>query len=154
MKYCLKEEGIALADVAHIVFYDKPFLKFERLLETYIAFAPKGFRSFATAMPIWLKEKLFLKSLLRKNLAKAGGLKRNQLPPLLFSEHHCRTPHQLFIQARLIGRPFSVSMAWANGLQPVHGWVMKIIWSYYGRLISRIPLACFTPLSRTTPVSV
>jgi len=88
MKYCLEEEGIALADVAHIVFYDKPFLKFERLLETYIAFAPKGFRSFVTAMPIWLKEKLFLKSLLRKNLTKASGLKRNQLPPLLFSEHH------------------------------------------------------------------
>jgi len=88
MQYCLKEGEIVLADVAYIVFYDKPFLKFERLLETYIAFAPKGFRSFVTAMPIWLKEKLFLKSLLRRNLAKAGGLDKNQLPPLLFSEHH------------------------------------------------------------------
>src|SRR6201994_919804 len=68
--YCLKAAGARLADVDHIVFYDKPFLKFERLLETYIALAPSGFRSFQMALPLWLKEKLFQKSLLRKKLKK------------------------------------------------------------------------------------
>ena len=62
--YCLDEAGVKLADIDHVVFYDKPFLKFERLLETYLAFAPRGFRSFRMAMPLWLKEKLFQKSLL------------------------------------------------------------------------------------------
>src|SRR6476620_1921470 len=66
--YCLREAGITLDDVDHVVFYDKPFLKFERLLETYIAFAPRGFRSFRMAIPLWLKEKLFQKSLLKGKL--------------------------------------------------------------------------------------
>ena len=65
--YCLQAGQVKLADVGHIAFYDKPFLKFERLLETYIAMAPKGFRSFQMAIPLWLKEKLFQKNLLRKN---------------------------------------------------------------------------------------
>ena len=60
--------GVAPGDVDHVVFYDKPFLKFERLLETYLAFAPRGFTSFRTAMPVWLSEKLFQKDLLRKEL--------------------------------------------------------------------------------------
>lgn len=59
MCYCLESAGLTLADVDQVVFYDKLFLKFERLLETYIAFAPSGLRSFVTAMPVWLKEKLF-----------------------------------------------------------------------------------------------
>ena len=66
--YCLAEAGIGLDQVDHIAFYDKPFLKFERLLETYLAFAPRGFRSFRMAMPVWLKEKLFQKRLLREEL--------------------------------------------------------------------------------------
>src|SRR6059036_1815234 len=57
--YCLSEEGISLKDVDYVVFYDKPFLKFERLLETYLTFAPKGLRSFQMAMPLWVREKLF-----------------------------------------------------------------------------------------------
>ena len=64
--WCLEEAGIAADDLDHVVFYDKPFLKFERLLETYIALAPRGFRSFRMSMPLWLKEKLFQKSLLRR----------------------------------------------------------------------------------------
>src|SRR6516165_1645667 len=68
ISYCLAEAGIGLADIDHVAFYDKPFLKFERLLETYLAFAPHGFRSFRMAMPIWLREKLFLKSLLASEL--------------------------------------------------------------------------------------
>ena len=85
--YCLKEAGVTLADVDHIAFYDKPFLKFERLLETYLAFAPRGFRSFRTAMPVWMKEKLFQKRLLRQELEKIEKLERLE-EKLLFTEHH------------------------------------------------------------------
>jgi len=88
ISYCLKEARISLADVDYVVFYDKPLLKFERLLETYLAYAPRGFRSFVAAMPIWLKDKLFLKKTLRSNLAGLSGISENQLPSLLFSEHH------------------------------------------------------------------
>jgi carbamoyltransferase len=87
IRYCLREADTRLGDVDAVVFYDKPFLKFERLLETYLANAPRGFRSFVTAMPIWLKEKLFQKSLLRRELAALGD-GAGRLPELLFSEHH------------------------------------------------------------------
>lgn len=86
--YCLSEAGLKLGDIDHIVFYDKPLVKFERLLETYLAYAPAGLRSFMSAMPIWLKEKLFLKSVLKKQLAELGGCDEKSLPPLLFNEHH------------------------------------------------------------------
>jgi len=86
--YCLEEAGISLSDLDHVVFYDKPLVKFERLLETYLAYAPRGFRSFVAAMPIWLKDKLFLKTTLKKELAALGGVKENELPSLLFTEHH------------------------------------------------------------------
>jgi carbamoyltransferase len=86
--YCLSENNLHLSDLDRIVFYDKPLLKFERLLETYIAFAPRGYRSFTAAMPVWIKEKLFLKTILKRELAELGDLKPRQLPPLLFTEHH------------------------------------------------------------------
>ena len=87
--YCLKEGSITLNDVQHLVFYDKPLVKFERLLETYLAFAPRGIQSFLAAMPVWLKEKLLLKSLLQKEfLAHAPGVTKSALPQILFSEHH------------------------------------------------------------------
>jgi carbamoyltransferase len=86
--YCLQEARATLSDVDYIVFYDKPLIKFERLLETYLAYAPQGFRSFLAAMPVWLKEKLYLKATLKKALAELGGLKEKQLPQLLFTEHH------------------------------------------------------------------
>ena len=85
--FCLDQAGISLSDVEAVVFYDKPFLKFERLLETYVAFAPLGFASFRRAMPIWLREKLFLKDLLQKRLKAAFGEFDGQ-NKLLFSEHH------------------------------------------------------------------
>jgi carbamoyltransferase len=85
--YCLNEAGISLDQVDHIVFYDKPFLKFERLLETYLAFAPRGFSSFRLAMPVWLREKLFLKDLLCKELQRHEP-KFDWAKKLLFSEHH------------------------------------------------------------------
>src|SRR6202167_6689982 len=68
IEFCLSYARISLNEIDHVVFYDKPFLKFERLLETYLAFAPHGFRSFRMALPIWLKEKLFQKRLLRQEL--------------------------------------------------------------------------------------
>lgn len=87
LEYCLREADISLSDVNYIVFYDKPFLKFERLLETYVAFAPKGFKSFCTSMLLWLKDKLFLKNMLIRELSLHGD--RNDLASiLLFSEHH------------------------------------------------------------------
>ena len=89
VRYCLREGRIGLADVRYIVFYDKPLLKFERLLETYLSFAPKGVSSFLAAMPVWLKEKLYLKSLLRNEfLSVDDRVSASQLPPMLFSEHH------------------------------------------------------------------
>jgi carbamoyltransferase len=88
VKYCLAEACIELKDVDYITFYDKPLIKFERLLETYLAFAPRGFLSFIAAMPVWLKEKLFLKSMLKKELAALAGMSQKELPPVLFNEHH------------------------------------------------------------------
>nr|WP_068430137.1 carbamoyltransferase [Magnetospirillum sp. XM-1]CUW37953.1 conserved protein of unknown function \ len=85
--YCLAEAGIGLNDLDNVVFYDKPFLKFERLLETYVAFAPKGFSSFKTAIPVWLKEKLFQKDLLAKEF-KRFAPDFDWMNKLLFAEHH------------------------------------------------------------------
>ena len=73
IEFCLGQSGLSLSEVDYIAFYDKPFLKFERLLETYLAFAPRGFKSFRTAMPIWLREKLFQKRMLRRALAELNG---------------------------------------------------------------------------------
>ena len=86
INYCLSEAGLSLAQVDHIAFYDKPFLKFERLLETYVAFAPKGFQSFRMAMPVWLREKLFLKYMLIKEIKKID--KSFDSNKLMFGEHH------------------------------------------------------------------
>ena len=87
VEYCLKEAGIELGSVDYVAFYDKPFLKFERLLETYVALAPIGFQSFRKAIPVWLREKLFLKDLLRKEL-KAYAPDFDWDARLRFSEHH------------------------------------------------------------------
>lgn len=88
--YCLRHAGLALSELDHIAFYDKPLLKFERLMETYLSFAPRGWRSFVVAMPVWLKEKLFLDKLLRDELGRlaeeTGGKAWSK--PFLFPEHH------------------------------------------------------------------
>src|SRR5215510_15698818 len=84
--YCLEEGGISLDDVDYVVFYEKPFLKFERLLETYLAVAPRGFFSFWTAIPIWIREKLFHKDLLRRRLQELAP--NFDVQTLLFCEHH------------------------------------------------------------------
>ena len=87
VRFCLDEAGLELGQLDAIAFYDKPMLKFERLLETYYHFVPQGWRSFITAIPVWINEKLFFKDLLRKELAKIGSYDRNQVK-LLFPEHH------------------------------------------------------------------
>ena len=79
-QYCLKEAGISVDQLSHVGFYDKPLLKFERLLETYIGYAPSGIRSFIKAMPLWLKEKLWIPDIIKKELGYSGSV--------LFSEHH------------------------------------------------------------------
>ena len=87
IQFCLKYAGASIDELDAIAFYDKPFLKFERLLETYYAFAPKGLLSFVKAMPIWLKEKLFLKKVIRDELKKIEAFDQKKLK-LLFPEHH------------------------------------------------------------------
>ena len=88
VKFCVKEAGISSNEITNIVFYEKPFIKFERLLETYLAFAPKGFYSFSKAMPLWIKEKLFQKNILVNELKKIWGDEVDWRKKLLFSEHH------------------------------------------------------------------
>jgi carbamoyltransferase len=87
IKYCLYAEAIEISDLDAIVFYDKPLLKFERLLETYYGFAPKGVASFVTAIPVWIKEKLFLKRIIHEELRKIDGYQQHKVK-LLFPEHH------------------------------------------------------------------
>jgi len=84
--YCLAQDGATLDQIDYVVFYDKPFLKFERLLETYLAFAPRGLRSFSMSIPVWIREKLFQKSLLHKELRKFS--RSFDASRLLFAEHH------------------------------------------------------------------
>ena len=87
IRYCLEEGGLALDELDYIVFYEKPFVKFERLLETYLAFAPRGFRSFRMALPLWIKEKLFQKDLLGRRLRSCAP-DFDWQQKLLFAEHH------------------------------------------------------------------
>jgi carbamoyltransferase len=87
INYVLKQAGLKLNEVDHVVFYEKPFLKFERLLETYIGFSPSGFRSFSMSMPLWLSEKLFQKKLLFDALKEQDN-NFNDIKKINFSEHH------------------------------------------------------------------
>jgi len=88
IQYCLQEAKARVQDLDSIVFYDKPILKFERLLDTYLSYAPSGFRSFVAAVPVWLKEKLYLKRTLKQELAILLECRESDLPPILFTEHH------------------------------------------------------------------
>ncbi len=87
VKYCLESSKLKVEDLDAVVFYDKPLRKFDRLLETYLAYAPKGFPSFQASMPVWFKEKIFLKSVLKRELRDLSGNPRLK-PKLLFTEHH------------------------------------------------------------------
>ena len=87
VKYCLEYSGCSIDELDAVVFYEKPLMKFDRLLETYYAFAPKGLLQFLTAIPVWLKEKMFLKKILYERLAQIEKYDKKKLN-LLFSEHH------------------------------------------------------------------
>ena len=87
VRYCLETAGVSGDEIDYVAFYEKPFVKFERLLETYLAFAPRGYRSFAMALPLWIREKLFQKDLLAREL-RALGFARPPRDRLLFAEHH------------------------------------------------------------------
>ena len=87
IKYCLEEANITLEELSYIAFYDKPLIKFERLIETYVAFAPRGFKSFCKSMPIWLKEKLFQKKVLLKEI-KNHDINFDNEDKIFFSDHH------------------------------------------------------------------
>lgn len=87
-RYCMEEAGIQPSELDFVAFYDKPLLKFERLLETYLAFAPKGFTSFRQALPLWIKEKLFQKDMISNSIAESLGHSESWRAKLLFSEHH------------------------------------------------------------------
>jgi carbamoyltransferase len=88
IEYCLDECGVRLTDVATVIFYDKPLVKFDRLIKTYLSYAPKGFSSFSQSMPLWIKDKLYVASSIKKNLSEIAGVPSSELPQLLFSEHH------------------------------------------------------------------
>ena len=103
IRYCLKHKDLSLNEIDAIVFYDKPLLKFERLLETYYAFAPKGLKSFLNAMPVWIKEKLFLKKLIYEELSTIEEIDKKKLKPL-FTEHHLSHAASAFFPS-----PFSES---------------------------------------------
>ena len=121
IQYCLDEAGLCLADIDAIVYYDKPLLKFERLLETYLAYAPRGLWSFLKAMPVWLKEKLLLKSVLRREFSLLAGLSSKQLPQLLFSQHH-----QAHAASAFYPSPFAKAAVIC--LDGVGEWVASSIW--------------------------
>src|SRR3984957_10589905 len=82
ISFCLSEAGLKPDDVRYVAFYEKPLTKFERLLETYLGFAPQGFRSFCMALPMWLKEKMFIRRAIARELPRRGGA------PILFLDHH------------------------------------------------------------------
>ena len=126
IRYCLQEGGISLADLKYFVFYDKPLIKFERLLETYVAFSPKGIKSFLAAMPVWLKEKILMKSVLQDELVSLDGVKKSGLPPILFGEHHESHAASAFYPSPFNPRRFYAWTAWASGRQLQHGWARAI----------------------------
>ncbi len=133
-----------------VAFYDKPFLKFERLLETYHAFAPSGFLSFLSAMPVWIKEKLFMRTMLGKHLAELGDGK----VPIYYPEHHLSHAASAFY-------PSPFEEAAIVTIDGVGEWATTTIGRGRGKDIEiseraarfLIRWACFIPRSRTTPDS-
>jgi carbamoyltransferase len=128
IRFCLEKNGLSLTDIDHIVFYDKPLLKFERLLETYVSYAPKGFGSFLMSMPVWLKEKLYLKTLLKKELAKMAGVKTKEIQPLLFTEHHLAHAASAFYPS-----PFEEAAVLC--MDGVGEWATTSVWTGRGNIL-------------------
>ncbi|MBE9240502.1 carbamoyltransferase N-terminal domain-containing protein [Synechocystis salina] len=129
INYCLAEGGISLQEVDYIVFYEKPLVTFERLLETYLAFAPRGLRSFIAAMSAWLQEKLYLKTVLKKALAELGDCQTKELPPLLFNEHH-----QSHAASAFFPSPFTEAAVLC--MDGVGEWATTSLWSGHGNQLT------------------
>lgn len=129
IQYCLDTAGVRLENVDHVVFYDKPLVKFDRLLQTYLAEAPKGFRSFVSAMPVWLKEKLYLKRELTESLRAFGNLKKKDLPQLLFAEHH-----QSHAASAFYPSPFDRAVVMC--LDGVGEWATSSVWRGHGNKLT------------------
>ncbi len=129
--YCLESQGISLSDVENVVYYEKPLLTFERLLETYLGSAPRGGRSFVSAMQVWLKEKLFLKTQLKKNLKEIQSSFESEtyvMPELLFSEHHLSHAAAAFYPS-----PFDESVILC--MDGVGEWATTSAWTGKGKSI-------------------
>ncbi len=126
LQRALRDNNITLDQVSQVIFYDKPLVKFERLLETYLSYAPNGLRSFLKAMPIWLKEKLYLKNTLKLELCKLSGLKKPALPPLRFAEHH-----QSHAASAFYPSPFDEAAVLC--LDGVGEWATTSVWQGQGR---------------------
>ncbi len=131
INYCLQDNQLTLDDIDYVVFYDKPLIKFERLLETYISYAPKGLKSFITAMPIWLKEKLFLKKTLKNELCALSGKKESELPELLFTEHH-----QSHAASAFFPSPFDKAAVLC--IDGVGEWATTTIWTGQGNTLKSV----------------
>ena len=126
IEYCLNTGDVGIHDLDHIVFYDKPLVKFERLLETYLSYAPNGIRSFIAAMPIWLKEKLYLKSTLKREFADLADCKPAEVPSLMFSEHH-----QSHAASAFYFSPFESAVVMC--LDGVGEWATTSVWQGNGK---------------------
>lgn len=138
--YCLNQAAIELKDVDFITFYDKPLIKFERLLETYLSYAPKGLKSFLAAIPVWTKEKLFIKDTLKTEFSKLADIPKNALPKLMFTRHHQSHAASAFF-LRLLNMLQSYAWTvWENGRQPQYGREKTIGSSPNGRSVFHILL--------------
>lgn len=125
---CMELSNCKPGDIDAVVFYDKPLVKFERLLETYLSYTPRGFRSFLAAMPVWLKEKLYLKTILKKELAEIFKCKVTELPELLFTEHH-----QSHAASAFFPSPFnSAAVLCMDG---VGEWATTSVWQGDGNIL-------------------
>jgi carbamoyltransferase len=130
VRFCLRQGGVRLNELKYVVFYDKPLLKFERLLETYVAFAPKGVRSYLTAMPVWMKEKVFLKRVLQDELLSIDSeTPKTSLPPVLFTEHHESHAASAFY-------PSPFERAAVLCMDGVGEWATTSAWEGHGRCLS------------------
>ncbi len=129
--YCLESAGITPEQISAVVFYDKPLLKFDRILESHLAFAPFGIRSFVTSMPVWLKEKLFLKQTLKKALADLWKVKVKALPQLLFTEHHQSHAASAFF-------PAPYEQAAVLCLDGVGEWASTTLWKGQGNTLTPV----------------
>ena len=150
VRWCLTANGIASKDIDYIAFYDKPFLKFDRLLETYVAFAPRGFKSFRKAMPIWVGEKLFQKRMLLQELSAIDKASAHPKSCFLLSITSV-TPHRRSIRPHTTKQPSLPWTASENGLQHQQASVAVAIWRSTRKSIFPILSVYSTRRSHTTP---